>query len=283
MDGTIVMFDDLARRIDAEYEAAMQSARTAIEHAIACGRLLLEAKAKVAHGEWLPWLKANTKVSERTARIWMKFARHEQLLIEKSVIIADLTFAEADRLLKGHLGRPDGVASAESIQAASTSHAAAPPIREMPQAIATSLTDVPVDPPEVVLGVADDDAAQRLAGQKEELGGPAAREGERPIPSDERSILPGVGSGIRAVAEIRAAEPLGERTFRELRSHLVGGGPRPAVPSQADTEAMTGTQRGIIRRLAEVERAWTVALLDRLNREATVNLGADKFAEATRT
>jgi hypothetical protein len=36
----------------AEHEAAFKSARAALEHAINCGRLLLEAKAKPPHGTW---------------------------------------------------------------------------------------------------------------------------------------------------------------------------------------------------------------------------------------
>jgi hypothetical protein len=91
--------DDLARRIDAEHEAALRSARTAIEHAIECGQLLLEARASVPHGGWLPWLRENTKVSERTAQRWMRFAENAEALLVKSATVADLTFADADRLL----------------------------------------------------------------------------------------------------------------------------------------------------------------------------------------
>jgi hypothetical protein len=46
----------LAARINAEHAAAHGAARTAIEHAITCGQLLLEAKAEVGHDVWLPWM-----------------------------------------------------------------------------------------------------------------------------------------------------------------------------------------------------------------------------------
>jgi hypothetical protein len=62
----------LAAEIDREHQAAHRAARTAIEHAIECGRLLLEAKALIPHGEWLPWLEANTMVSARQSQRYMR-------------------------------------------------------------------------------------------------------------------------------------------------------------------------------------------------------------------
>ena len=45
------------------------------EHAINAGRLLIEAKAQLAHGQWLPWLEDHCQVSERTAQAYMQCAR----------------------------------------------------------------------------------------------------------------------------------------------------------------------------------------------------------------
>jgi hypothetical protein len=42
-DAPSAALGDLARRINAEHDAAFKSARAALEHAINCGRLLLEA------------------------------------------------------------------------------------------------------------------------------------------------------------------------------------------------------------------------------------------------
>ena len=50
---------NLAQRIEAEHQAAIGAARTAIEHAVECGKLLLEAKAQIGHGGWLPWVEAH--------------------------------------------------------------------------------------------------------------------------------------------------------------------------------------------------------------------------------
>ena len=48
---------DLGARINEAHRLAIGHAGKAIEHAIPCGQLLLEAKAKVPHGKWLPWLR----------------------------------------------------------------------------------------------------------------------------------------------------------------------------------------------------------------------------------
>jgi hypothetical protein len=63
---------ELAQAIDREHQAAIGAARTALEHAAECGRLLLEAKASVPHGDWLPWLEANTSVSARQSQRYMR-------------------------------------------------------------------------------------------------------------------------------------------------------------------------------------------------------------------
>jgi hypothetical protein len=59
---------DIAGRINAAHDRASAAARSAIEHAIECGRLLTEAKAQLPHGLWLPWLEANTVVGVRQAQ-----------------------------------------------------------------------------------------------------------------------------------------------------------------------------------------------------------------------
>ena len=51
--------DALADKINAEHEACRSAMRKGLEHALEAGRLLLEAKKGLPHGEWLPWLKEN--------------------------------------------------------------------------------------------------------------------------------------------------------------------------------------------------------------------------------
>lgn len=50
------------------FAAANASMRRGVEHAIAGGTLLLEAKGLVAHGEWIPWLQENCKIGPRQAQ-----------------------------------------------------------------------------------------------------------------------------------------------------------------------------------------------------------------------
>jgi hypothetical protein len=45
------------------------------QHAMAAGDLLLEAKLRLKHGEWLPWLAEHRSMSERTAQRYMRLAR----------------------------------------------------------------------------------------------------------------------------------------------------------------------------------------------------------------
>jgi hypothetical protein len=65
----------LAVRINETHALAMQHAGKAVGFAIACGELLLEAKARVPHGQWLPWLRANVAFGERSAQGYMRIAR----------------------------------------------------------------------------------------------------------------------------------------------------------------------------------------------------------------
>ncbi len=68
---------DLAARINAEHQAATQSFKSGLQSAIAAGKLLLEAKAQLKHGQWLPWLEHNCKFPARTATHYMRFARSD--------------------------------------------------------------------------------------------------------------------------------------------------------------------------------------------------------------
>jgi hypothetical protein len=55
---------------------------------IEIGRLLIEAKALVDYGEWLPWLRTNFALSERTARNYMTAATLAEE--HKTATVADL-------------------------------------------------------------------------------------------------------------------------------------------------------------------------------------------------
>lgn len=67
---------ELAQLINQAHRAADASARDSVQHAITAGRLLIEVKARVPHGEFHDWLKANcADVTVRTAQRYVQVAR----------------------------------------------------------------------------------------------------------------------------------------------------------------------------------------------------------------
>lgn len=91
--------DVLAADINRYHAAAEQALRSGLENARQAGELLLEAKGKLPHGEWYPWLKRNCKFSARTAQAYMRVAKRWPELDSKCATSADLTFREATQLL----------------------------------------------------------------------------------------------------------------------------------------------------------------------------------------
>ena len=89
----------LADRINQSYELSRQHAKQAIDHALDCGAALNEAKKQVKHGEWLPWLEANTSIPERTANSYMWLEARRDRLESISATVADLTVRGARALL----------------------------------------------------------------------------------------------------------------------------------------------------------------------------------------
>jgi hypothetical protein len=85
----------LASRIRAGHTAAEGAARSSLEHALQVGNDLIKAKALCGHGQWLKWLEANAAMTDRTARRYMRIARHW----DKSDTVSDLTPTEILRQL----------------------------------------------------------------------------------------------------------------------------------------------------------------------------------------
>jgi hypothetical protein len=75
-----VALSDLAEQINAAHDAAFRSAQSTIEAAVECGRLLIQAKAALAHGEWLPWIEGNLRFGARQAQKYMRIADQEKRL-----------------------------------------------------------------------------------------------------------------------------------------------------------------------------------------------------------
>jgi hypothetical protein len=75
----------LADEIRCAHADVQEAAKTAADRAIDAGNALIEARALVAHGEWLPFLE-QAGVKERRARQYMQLARSGL----KSATVADL-------------------------------------------------------------------------------------------------------------------------------------------------------------------------------------------------
>jgi hypothetical protein len=87
---------DLAARIRIEHEACTTALKRGLQHAIAAGELLIEAKAKLnKHGRWLPWLRDHCVMPERTARLYMRLASNREQIGN----VADLSIRGAIALL----------------------------------------------------------------------------------------------------------------------------------------------------------------------------------------
>lgn len=76
---------NLAADINRFHELACLRADEAIAHAKQAGLLLLEAKAALKHGEWLPWLEQNIFVSARQVQRYMQVAQGRALPIRTLV------------------------------------------------------------------------------------------------------------------------------------------------------------------------------------------------------
>jgi hypothetical protein len=66
----------LAAEIENCHQAAYRAAEDALNLALRCGDLLIEAKAKIKHGEWLFWPETNTTVGNRQAQNYIRLAKN---------------------------------------------------------------------------------------------------------------------------------------------------------------------------------------------------------------
>jgi hypothetical protein len=91
----------LAADINTAHEAAIHHANQAIEHALTCGRLLIQAKEQLPHGGFLPWLQDHCRVKARQAQQYMRLADNWQAIEAKSAPGAHLSIKGALGLLAG--------------------------------------------------------------------------------------------------------------------------------------------------------------------------------------
>jgi hypothetical protein len=101
---------DLAKTINDKVRSMLASYRSSVGHAVEVGELLKEAKVRVGHGNFEPWLKEHCNLSFRTARRYMKLAENRAQIEAqfKSANVADLTVSGAQRLLTDNSGSGGG-------------------------------------------------------------------------------------------------------------------------------------------------------------------------------
>jgi len=88
---------ELAARIRSFHLTIRTTLKSALVHAMNTGDLLLEAKAQLDHGQWMPWLREHCEMSGRTARLYMRLAKSREAIEAHDV--ASLTLNAAARLL----------------------------------------------------------------------------------------------------------------------------------------------------------------------------------------
>ena len=91
--------DALASTIKRAHAESQQAAGRALEHAIAAGHGLNAAKRLLKHGQWLPWLREQVGIPERTAQNYMRLASHAAEVMGKSATVADFGVREAAKML----------------------------------------------------------------------------------------------------------------------------------------------------------------------------------------
>jgi len=86
----------LASEINQAHANAVRHAGTAIDFAKHAGELLLQVKAELKHGEFIPWLAANCDVSDRQARRYMAAAlgKPVPMRVLKTDTVSDLPAIE---------------------------------------------------------------------------------------------------------------------------------------------------------------------------------------------
>jgi hypothetical protein len=91
----------IATSIDEHVAAAGLAIKRGLDHAIAAGRLLLEARELVGHGNWIQWLEGNCRVGVRQAQTFMRLARNAHKVAAAAKYESDsyLTIAAATVLI----------------------------------------------------------------------------------------------------------------------------------------------------------------------------------------
>lgn len=100
MNQHLVSLDALAIRINEQQEQIEQAWGMTLELAKQAEEMLIEAKRLAGHGNWLPWLEANCRVSASMAEKYMKIAKGwDMLAAGNPEHVPNLSIRDAVKLL----------------------------------------------------------------------------------------------------------------------------------------------------------------------------------------
>jgi hypothetical protein len=96
---------ELAATVNDEYALMTGDMTRAVKRAIRIGELLSEAKAEVAHGEWIPWVEENLTFGQDMASKYMRLYRKQERVLD----FGATSIREAVALLAAPKDEPEDV------------------------------------------------------------------------------------------------------------------------------------------------------------------------------
>lgn len=99
--------EQLAQRANVAHMRAVETAQDAVQHAIAAGQALLEAKKRCRPGTWYVWVTEHFRGSIRTAQGYMRLAVHAPQINYDAHGRAHLNYEQLRCMMKG-LAATDG-------------------------------------------------------------------------------------------------------------------------------------------------------------------------------
>lgn len=107
----------LAYRIKDEHTRAGDALKKSVQAGMRAGELLIEARALIPHGAWLPWLRDRVEISPRMAQRYVQLARHRAEIEANTTHVSHLTINGALALLAAPSIAEKVVAAVETAEA----------------------------------------------------------------------------------------------------------------------------------------------------------------------
>lgn len=235
------------------------------------GRRLIEAKAQLAHGEWLPWLKEKVEFSEATAQRFMKIAKEypnpspvTDLGVSKALALLALPATEREEFVaEKHV-----VNGEEKTVAEMSKRELEKAIRERDEAVkkAEALEQTMKDQLEEQQTVYDVDMAQ--AQEKLDAANRRAEDAAVKLRREKE----------KAAADLTAAGDELASLREQLWELQNGPAPEPTVEKVVDTEAIEAAAKAA-KEEAEQRLKTKIERAEKAKAAAEQNLAAMKIAQ----